>query len=388
MNYQVGYCTNVHAGTTLQEVRANLIEFSEPVKARVSPESSLGIGMWLSVDCARQLSDSKRLGELNDYLENAGLYPFTFNGFPFGNFHDKVVKRQVYSPTWAEKERLEYTLQLANIQSQLLPDGATGSISTLPIGWPQDGFAVTWNSGDQDTVTQAAANLKEVANSLHAIFEKTGRKIQLAIEPEPGCLIDNKDGAIRFFEEFISEPWQREYLGICHDVCHSSVMFEPQAEALKAYREHGIQVFKVQVSSAIEIDFEKLDEPQRKEGFSQLGNFAEDRYLHQTSIRHNGKQSFFEDLHVALDQHESRGNWRVHFHVPLFADRFDWVGTTQRDVLECLKAMREYHPTTRHFEIETYAWNVLPTKFHDESLSTGIARELCWFMDQLKSIQP
>ena len=32
--------------------------------------------------------------------------PFTFNGFPYGDFHQSVVKHRVYEPTWADAERL------------------------------------------------------------------------------------------------------------------------------------------------------------------------------------------------------------------------------------------------------------------------------------------
>ena len=388
-DWQFGYCTNVHAGTDVDSVLENLKQFAGPVKNLVSPDRSLGIGLWFSESCLREVFERERVGEVKNVLDQIGLCPFTFNGFPFGDFHQAVVKQQVYQPTWADQPRLEYTLKLAELQSQLLPEGATGSISTLPLGWPTDGFAQTWNPGDEETVAQAANQLRRCAEALFRLYDSTGRKIRLAIEPEPGCLIDNAVGAVEFFERFLAtgsslgDDRIREYIGICHDICHSAVQFEPQRTALELYAQHEVDVVKVQVSSAIEIDLEnpELDEREIEEARGQLVGFSEDRYLHQTNVRSNGVVTFFEDLPMALNGWDSRGNWRVHFHVPLFAKRFGLIGTTQSDVVDCLQVIQETHPETSHFEIETYAWNVLPETYRNETLSDGIARELNWFLE-------
>ena len=191
--------------------------------------------------------------------------PFTFNGFPYGDFHEKIVKHKVYQPTWAEFARLNYTLQLAKIQHGLLPPGLDGSISTLPLGWPTAGFAKTWNATDDSVVTESAKNLHKCAAALDKQFHETGRKIRLAIEPEPGCLIDNCAGVKRFFQDVLltgdsqQDELIREYIGVCHDVCHSAVMFESQDEAISTYTDAGVRVVKVQVSYAIEVHFDKRD---------------------------------------------------------------------------------------------------------------------------------
>jgi len=384
---QIGYCTNVHAGATLEQVKRNLKEFSHEIKKLVSPESPLGIGMWFSSACALQLSDIAEVEAIKSLLEDFGLVPFTFNGFPFGDFHQPVVKHKVYQPTWADEPRLDYTIRLAEIQSQLLSDEIEGSISTLPLAWPTDGFSRLWNDGDLEIVEQSAINLKKCANALHRIFEQTGSKIRVAIEPEPGCLIDNCDGVVAFFNQYLLEQESgqndlvREYIGICHDVCHSAVMFESQRDALKTYADNHIRVVKVQVSSAIEMPFVSLDHDQRTMAIEQLAQFAEDRYLHQTSVNRSGVIELFEDLPSAIERAEPEGIWRVHYHVPIFAERFGMIGTTQSNIGDCIRAMREFHPLTNHFEIETYAWNVLPEELKEDSLQSGIAKEIAWFAE-------
>src|SRR5438876_1543595 len=131
----LAYCTNVHAGADLATTRANLERYALAVKARFSPNESMGIGPWLSAAAARKLREDRQVEPFGAWLREVGLVPFTFNGFPHGDFHQAVVKHRVYEPTWWDPARLDYTLDLIAIQDALLPAEMMGSISTLPIAW-------------------------------------------------------------------------------------------------------------------------------------------------------------------------------------------------------------------------------------------------------------
>ena len=135
MNPQLGYCTNVHAGADLAETQANLRRYALSVKARFCPDETMGIGLWLSAGAARQLKSAGTLEGFRDWLRDSGLTPFTLNGFPYGDFHQKIVKHKVYEPNWFAQDRFEYTRDLIQILHQLLPPGMEGSISTLPVAW-------------------------------------------------------------------------------------------------------------------------------------------------------------------------------------------------------------------------------------------------------------
>ena len=147
----------------------------------------------------------------------------------------------------------------------------------------------------------------------------------------------------------------------------------------------GIEVGKYQISSAIEANFGLCqDDSAAMALLQQLSEFSEPRYLHQTMVQHtDGRMEFHEDLPIAIERagQEPQGVWRVHFHVPLFADKLGLVDTTQTDVQRCLDSIR--HPADRplHFELETYAWTVLPEPLQ-VPLAVGISREIEWF-DQL-----
>lgn len=378
---QIGYCTNVHAGADLAATRANLERYALAVKARVSPDRPMGVGLWLSAAAARKLLAEQQAEAFAGWLRDVGLVPFTLNGFPHGDFHQAVVKHRVYEPTWYDPERLRYTLDLITIHNALLPPGMEGSISTLPLAWGQPAPA-----GEQ--LALAAKHLGQVAEHLSKLEQRSGRLIYLSLEPEPGCVLQRSGDVVRFFQEHWlrggEEAAVRRHLRVCHDVCHAVVMFEEQADVLKAYRAAGIEVGKVQVSSAVTVPWDQIAPDDRRAAVEQLASFAEDRYLHQTLVRDRADAApvFHEDLPRALrtvtDPRQLSGEWRIHFHVPVYLERFGHLSSSRSAIDECLKAARQ-HPTMHHFEVETYAWGVLPAELRQPDLARGIAEEMKWF---------
>jgi hypothetical protein len=374
-----GYCTNVHANASLEKTRANLEKHALGVKRRISPSEPMGIGLWLSANAAQELVSSGQVADFAGWLREVGLVPFTMNGFPYGDFHESVVKHKVYQPTWYEPARLEYTLQLAEILDQLLPPGVEGSISTLPIAWPS-------RFGEPlapSRLQAAAVNLRKAAQGLAELEARVGRPVYVCVEPEPGCVLDTADDIAAFFQQYVlpsgDERIIRRHLRVCHDICHSAVMFEDQAGALQKYQAAGIEVGKVQVSSAVGVDFDALPASERQGALELLRDkFVEPRYLHQSSVRDGGKTTLYEDLPLAVAQAKPSGQWRTHFHVPIY-----WEGTrpflTFRDQIQpCIQAVLA-HSNCRHFEVETYAWGVLPPELQHAELAEGIAQEMEWF---------
>lgn len=389
-SFPLGYCTNVHAGSTLTEAKANLERYAFAVRTHLACDGLLPVGLWLSEAAANELLNEAALLNFRDWLAEHKLLPYTFNGFPQGDFHQDVVKHRVYEPTWTCHSRAAYSMTLAQILDVLLPSGAKGSISTLPIGWPH----APWHAEDFHT---AADNLIEVAKYLDHLAQHSGREIVLAIEPEPGCLLNTATEIVDFFQHYLfSGPdanLARRYLSVCHDVCHSSVMFEKQTDALQLYRQNGIRVGKVQISSAVHVPWDEANGNASRQAamLGQLKGFNEPRYLHQTSVsRVDGRfEKLAEDLSTALSHWIPAGGypstpWRVHFHVPIFVDSFGELRTTQSDIFEACKYLtthgnEEMHGTswfTGHYEVETYAWPVLPAALRQSDLAVGIAQEL------------
>ena len=74
--------------------------------------------------------------------------------------------------------------------------------------------------------------------------------------------------------------------------------------------------------------------------------------------------------------------WRIHFHVPLHRERNGRLRSTQRDLAELLRLVRRDMPT-RHLEVETYTWDVLPPEHREKDVASEIVRELRWVLEAL-----
>lgn len=403
--WMMGYCTNVHAGANLESAQANLNRYALAVQNQVAPSEVLPVGLWLAEPAAEALQagaeeKTSRREQLRDWLSENRLIPFTFNGFPQGDFHQAVVKHRVYLPAWDSTARRDYTLSLIEHLHALLPPGHIGSISTLPLGWG----APTWSP---ERLFTAAKHLREVAVALSQLEEKTGRRIVIAIEPEPGCFLDTSDDMVQFFSRYLSLPNEaernRRYLTVCHDICHAAVMFESQQLFFDRLLQEGLSIGKVQVSSALEVRWQEMNHEQRASALSFLKQFAEDRYLHQTGIQSPSGFELVEDLPQLLarySQHTSSSDqaiaelenclWRIHFHVPICEVKIGQLHSTQSEIRECLQLLnsapyRSLFPTG-HLEVETYAWSVIPEDLRENDLSKSITHELLWLRNQVADL--
>src|SRR5699024_9847612 len=126
------------------------------------------------------------------------------------------VKLGVYSPDWTTPERLRFTKDCATVLAALLPEGGTGSISTLPLGW-RTGWGPT-----QDAA--AEANLASLVEHLRGLEETTGRTVRVGIEPEPGCILDTVADVVDWLG---ARPGLTAdgRIGLCLDTCHLAVSF-------------------------------------------------------------------------------------------------------------------------------------------------------------------
>ncbi len=396
-SYTVGYCTNVHAGTDVLSIRDNLQKYAVAAR-RALGSDELGVGLWIPNQAAEQLAVGSAAEDFRRFLDDSCLRAFTINGFPYDNFHQPVVKHRVYLPPWWDRARLDYTERLANILSILLPESeGVGSISTLPIGWPNNPLADDGSASESDLLLAAAANLRIAADLLEKLESRSGRRIVLAIEPEPGCILDTSDDLVNWFDQHLPESKHRRYITVCHDVCHAAVMMEAQSVVLGRFARAGIAVGKVQVSSAVVADWQSISAANKSEALQQLAEFAEDRYLHQTGRRTKGGEfELVEDLPELIRGGDVRSDqkWVVHFHVPIFLERFGHLTTSHDDVLECLRTISSLQAAdesqlefTGHLEVETYAWTVLPQAVRKQSLAEDIASEIQWLENKMRDAQ-
>ncbi|MDX1530069.1 MAG: metabolite traffic protein EboE [Rhodothermales bacterium] len=391
------YCTNVHPGETWAETFAQLERHVPALKTQLAPRAPFGIGLRLSARAAGELAAGDRLARFRDWLDDGGLYVFTLNGFPYGGFHGQAVKDRVHAPDWRTPERRAYTLRLADLLAGLLPDGVEGSISTSPVSYKP--WLETEAERDEASGT-GGRQMAEVALALARLREETGRLIHLGIEPEPDGLIENAAETVAFFEGYLlpagvplladglgvgreeAEARLRRHVGVCYDTCHFAIEYEEPADVLDRFEKEGIRLSKVQLSAALATPI-PADSAERAALARRLRPFAEPTYLHQTIARGPGDTlRRYPDLPAALADLPATDaeEWRVHFHVPLFAEAYHAADgalyATRPALVEALEAVRARRAAV-HFEIETYTWDVLPPALRVDLLAS-IRREYAW----------
>jgi hypothetical protein len=91
----------------------------------------------------------------------------------------------------------------------------------------------------------------------------------------------------------------------------------------------------------------------------------------------------YPDLPEALNdnEHPLIQEWRAHFHVPIFAEKFGLLSSTQDEIKEVL-SLQKTKPFTSHLEVETYTWEVLPAELK-LPLQDSIIRELQWVKQEI-----
>lgn len=397
-NLHLTYCTNIHPGETWTEVAANLKQYLPQLKTHLSPDKPFGVGLRLADLAARELLTGDNLVRLQNWLDAQNLYVFTLNGFPYGGFHHRVVKDKVYAPDWSTSERLDYTLRLIEILSALLPPDLDGGISTLPIS-----YKPWWHTERErnQILDRACINLAKAIAQLATVYRDTGKLIHLDLEPEPDGMLENTQEVIDFFNNWllpvagnwlqhecnanqaVAEDWIYRHIRVCYDTCHFAVEYEEPDDILRRFESEGIKIGKIQLSSAIKIAV-PAEIPSRQLILDKFLPFAESTYLHQVITRdRQGDLQHYPDLSVALNHFltTEATEWRTHFHVPIFIDRYGLFESTQDHIVKVLQMLPQ-ESITHHLEIETYTWEVLPPAMKLD-LATSIEREYQWVLSVL-----
>jgi hypothetical protein len=214
----------------------------------------------------------------------------------------------------------------------------------------------------------------------------------VGLEPEPCCVLETVAQTIDLFNGwFHAEGTQalakltgldqqqadaalRDHLGICLDLCHAAVEFEDLDQVLEQLEQARIPIVKLQISSGLRVcQF-------TEEVLHRLEQFTDDVYLHQVIERHADKLRRFHDLPealAALPSGASDREWRVHFHVPIFHTDLGTFSSTRSMVEQALNRQRKT-PISKHLEVETYTWGVLPPDMKALPIEEAIGRELLW----------
>ncbi|MEU4673603.1 metabolite traffic protein EboE [Amycolatopsis sp. NPDC023774] len=389
----LSYSTLVHPGDTWDEMNASLETYVPEVKRRVSPDAPFGVSLRLSGASADRLSDDgPERDRLKKYLADNDLYVYTVNAFPHGPFKGRSVMENVYEPDWSTEERVAYTTRVADVLADIAADGVEPTIQTVPLAYRPKVTGEAY-------VELFTRNVLRVVAHLVALERRTGRRVKLAIEPEPFCYLETIEETVRYFTSRLysraaaetlsvladlplAEAFGalRRHVGIVFDIGHQAVEFDDIPASLDLLADAGVPVFKLQQAAALWVP-EVTDEVVRE-----LERFTRTIYLSQTSELREGTVTRHLNLSdaIAAWRRDPGGTreWRTHFHVPVFLDDLGPFRTTRFALEQALDRHRA-QPQSSHLEIETYTWDVLPEHLKTGDITDYVVRELEFVRDRL-----
>lgn len=433
---RLGYCTNVLPVETLSDLRHALTEVALPLRERLHPEGTLGIGLHLPASLAAYLAGPEGvsdLADLGEWLCVSGFDPFTYNAFPFGGFHKDGLKENVYRPTWTEPEREQYTLDVAHVAAALIgacrgPQSSAQSStqSPTPSDAPPGHVSISTHPGTYGPWVTDRSELKACADAMARVVSRFTQQegvppVVLSLEAEPFASAGNTRALAEFLvlanmsvvrelkalghDASEAGALAARHLGVCLDACHSAVEFEDPGEAwslssgggpgeegadggaFSASPRLGYTLGKIQFSSALALSSPASD----PEGRALLLEMDEPRYLHQVRAQSSAgplAESDLGNLAATLAAEDSTAEawleapeWRCHFHVPVDLESYGSLSTTRShaDALlaEALTDPGVWPSGELHVEVETYTWSVLPASGRPGgSLVDGLEREL------------
>lgn len=390
----LSYSTLVHPGDTWEEMSTSLSTYLPEVKRRVCPNEAFGVSLRLSgAAVGRLTADAEERARLRNFLATENLYVYTVNAFPQGSFKGRSVMADVYEPDWTTEDRVAYTAGVADILAEIAEPGVEPTIQTVPLAFRPKITGEPYVELFTRNVLRAVAHLVNLER-------RTGRRITLAIEPEPFCYLETTAETARYFSDRLysrsgadtlaalaglprSEAYGalRRHLGVVFDICHQAVEFDDIPASLDLLAAAGIPVFKLQQAAALWIP-EVTDDAVRE-----LAQFTDTIYLSQTSELRNGELTRHLNLTDAIAawrrEPGGRREWRTHFHMPVFLDDLGAFRTTRFAIEQGLDAHLA-HRQSSHLEIETYTWNVLPAHLKTGDITDYVVRELDWVSRRLR----
>lgn len=287
--------TDLRPARSLPDVVEQLDAYATAVRADLVraglDADTLGVSPWLPPTLAAALAiDVRARTRLRAELDARGLEVVTLSGVPYAEGGDEGSP----VPDWSSPDRLEYTLDLARILVDLLPDDAVrGAVTTIGLG-RRDG----WDEAKQKACSRVLGRL---SGGLAEVAWQNGRAVRVGFQPAPGYVLDGSASAAAAFSRL-----DKERLGVALDLTNVACTWEDPVAYLDRLAGAGIPVIKVQAGAALQAH-------QPATAAEALRSYVGEEHPHAVTTPDDG---YVEDLAEALRDFPP-GPWRVQFAVPL-----------------------------------------------------------------------
>jgi sugar phosphate isomerase/epimerase len=282
---------DVHGTRDLPAVVERIDAYATEVRGRLDA-GVLAVSLWLPPTLAAALAVDGRLRtRLRGELDARGLEVVTLSGMPYAGGGGE---NPVEEPDWSDPDRLEYTLDLARVLVDLLPDDAVrGAVTTIGLGR---------RAGWDDAKEKACGRvLGRLSAGLAEVAWHTGRAVRVGLQPEPGNVLDATDQTIAALAGV-----GKERIGICLDLANLACTWEDPADALDRLTRAGLSVIQVRIAAAVEVPA-PLAAADTLRGYLPAGA--------RCPITNAGG-AYLDEMPASADDFPP-GPWRVRRHVPL-----------------------------------------------------------------------
>ncbi len=302
------YCTNVHPAEDLDGVARR----SSTRYARAGPRprsASTGSGSacgWPRRSPRDWPPTPPRCARLRGELAARGLEVVTLNGFPYPAFQDPVVKHKVYRPDWTERPSACATpWTCARVLADLLPDRRRPRQRLDAAA----GLAQPW-TGRGRRGRRSLGLLAEGAR--RGRRTRTGREVRVGFEPEPGCVVETHRAGGRLAGR-----------GGPATGSASASTRATSRSASRTRRRRSARLAPPGSPSSRSRSRRRCEapDPADAETGGRCARFVEPRFLHQTRAGAAALPAWTTCDAPSAGGLPGAAPWRVHFHVPLHADR-------------------------------------------------------------------
>ncbi|HIH2763069.1 MAG TPA: metabolite traffic protein EboE [Candidatus Azoamicus sp.] len=387
--YKITYCSNIFKTNTASELFYNLNKYNTKLNKYKN------LSLCLSNKIINEIKKNIYIRKILTWTKINKKYITLINAFVYKNFHQKIIKENIYYPDWTKKERLSFTKDIIFFAQKINNKYKKCGISTLPIS-----YKIWLRKNIKYNIKKCINYFFYLLIILIKIKKYKKIFIHLDIEPEPFCMLERCNDFVIFFNLWLLPGLKEkikihlninknkakkiitDHLNLCFDICHSAVMFENQEKSLNLIRKSKIKIGRVQVSSAIKIKkINKID----KIEFKHLNFLNHSPFLHQTLIKIKKnlkliKKNDFKKL-KNIDTNAIK-EIRIHCHIPIYIKKISKnIQTTQNELKKSLINIIK-NKDTKNLEIETYTYNILYKK---KNKITSMIKEYEWLKNLIKN---
>ena len=193
---------------------------------------ALGVSLRLPPVLAAALAaDGRARTRLRAELDIRSLEVVTLSGTPVAEGGGETT-----DPGWNDPAQREYTLDLARVLLDLLPEESVrGAVTTVGLG-PRDGW-------DEAADKASAGLLRRLSAGLADLAWQRGRAVRVGFRPMPGFVADSAAQTVAALKRI-----DKDRLGVCLDLGHVARTWPDPAAGIDALADAGLSIIEVRAA--------------------------------------------------------------------------------------------------------------------------------------------